>query len=76
MSKDMPNSYDYVESDTDLSFSAEHSLISPLTGEVLYTFSDDAAHDCPEDLLWYRDIGELYDAAFRIGWEARGKADE
>lgn len=74
MSK-MPNPRDYVKVE-DGDYGDLITFVSPVDGEEEGWFSDNASFYSPEDLIWCRRIGTLFDTAFRIGWEARGKADE
>lgn len=36
-------------------------------GEREHVYSDIAATECPEDLIWRRDIGSLFRQAFELG---------
>ena len=65
----MINSRDFVRTEPQR-FSDKHLLLSPVTGKVLFEYYDDCTTDCPEDLIFSRDIGELYDVAFEIGYKA------
>lgn len=48
----------------------EESCIISINGKEIGQWNNEANQDCPEDLIWSRDIGCLYGEAFQAGHEA------
>lgn len=48
------------------------TFVTP-NGQEIGSFSNMAHVDYPEDLTWERDISEIFDCGFRIGWAACAK---
>lgn len=55
-----------IEITTGDDWNAEVNIVDE-AGNREHVYSDTAAFECPEDLIWRRDIGNLFRQAFELG---------
>jgi len=59
----------YIECDQDRDW--EWTIKIKFNGEEVFTWNDDNNIECPEDLTWSRELGEIFRKGFELGYKAR-----
>jgi hypothetical protein len=47
-----------------------------VNGKEVFIFNDNWCMDCPEDLIWSREIGRIFELGVKIGYQLAGGAND